>query len=207
MKKFFVLATGIVFAFVANAADKDSFEIRGMNTSNDGTVSKTVMNIEYKNGKTQEVRVPHYSLMGFGDSLCGGASLCESIIPDPSIDNEVNNIIVRQSLGRSISQEDLNLISEFVADSKMYDENKIKIRPVCEMPIKDGSAHYRFGRPCSELSSSEIEAAPYVEQDKSVRYMFKMRDFGSTYRFKLSKEERKKLRRQNIDLVLKWSER
>ncbi len=206
MKKIILLLIVSMVATVANAvslqvmAPGDATQAKQMSVRT--TNGKSVVRVVGNDGKPQEFSIPSYTL---GDADRALRNMIGVKFGSP----RYLDILVKQAQGGSLTAEESALIAELAADSKTFDENMKQMDPVCVMPSPSGlSITSSLGggiTPCDKLSAAEIAAAPYIEKDKNTRQAVSVSD--APYRFKLSKEERSKLRRQNIDLAIKWSEK
>jgi len=207
VRNYFVLLIALSFSSTVYALD---INIGGAGVSDapyksmsilGGGDGKSTVKLVMKDGSQQEHVIPNYSLSNPDSAL-------RNMVATRIGDSRFLHIQLKQAQGEKLTQEEASLIAQLAADSKIYDDNLKLIKPLCAMPSHNGisvMASSGVGvQPCSALSAEEIAAAPHIEKDKDVRTFISVA--GAPYRFKLPKEQRQKLRRQNIGLAIKWSE-
>lgn len=199
MRYIIPLALAFVLASNAYAAEKKFYK----SFSGGGDGNSMTAEIELNDGTKKQITYPSYPLLD-------GNTACMKIFSSIDQTRRIRDLQIKQALGMPLAKTESEILVSLAADSKIYKENLEKMTPVCKVPpsgVLSILTSAGVGTDsCSRLSKAEIDAAPYIEQDNSIGRTFSVEGETPTYRFKVPKEERKKLLHQNIELLIKWNE-
>lgn len=188
-------------------ASSDNFSLYHEMSVSSGE-GKSKIRLDMKDGSIKTVEVPYYQLANDVETFCmrhSEQAVCSGASKANELSHKVTDILLRQAMGKSITAEESALITELAADSKIYDANEKLVRPICTVPNSKGQTiSTSFMPACSDLSEADIASASYVGLSDDAKPMFSIAGEPTKYRFKIPDEQRQKLKREDLDLVMKW---